>query len=59
MNLKKMYQRRFEKDIEFRKKMYQILRSNFFQRYVPEKFVILDIAAGYCEFINNINARRT
>jgi ubiquinone/menaquinone biosynthesis C-methylase UbiE len=55
-DLKEIYQKRFGHDIEFRDKMYKILCSHFFQKYVPPDSVVLDIAAGYCEFINNISA---
>lgn len=54
--LKKMYHRRFGKDIEFRNKMWSILCEDFFQKYVPQDSAVLDIGAGYCEFINNIKA---
>lgn len=58
LDLKKIYQRRFDIDIEFRKKMWHILCENFFQRYIPKDSIILDIGAGYCEFINNIVGKR-
>ncbi|MBI2193882.1 MAG: methyltransferase domain-containing protein [Planctomycetes bacterium] len=32
--------------------------SDFFQAYVPRDSVVLDVAAGYCEFINHIEARK-
>lgn len=38
--------------------MWQVLCSDFFQKYISENSVVLDIAAGYCEFINNIKARK-
>jgi len=57
-NLKQIYNRRFGEDIEFRKKMYQILCSYFFQDYIPKDSVVLDLAAGYCEFINSIKAEK-
>lgn len=57
-NLQKIYQRRFEIEIEFRKKMWQVLCCNFFQKFIPLDAVVLEIAAGYCEFINNIKAKR-
>lgn len=57
-NLKKMYEERFGEDIIFRKEMYKILCKDFFQKYVPLNSVVLDVAAGYCEFINSINARK-
>lgn len=53
-----IYQRRFGEDIKFRKEMYEVLCRQFFQRYVPEDSVVIDIAAGYCEFINSIRAQR-
>ena len=53
-----MYRRRFSKDIEFRQKMYQVLCTEFFQKYIPEDATVLEIGAGYCELINNIRAKR-
>lgn len=55
---KGIYRRRFEADIEFRKRMYSILCESFFQKYVPENATILEIGAGYCEFINTIQAKK-
>ncbi|MFA7685205.1 MAG: class I SAM-dependent methyltransferase [Candidatus Gracilibacteria bacterium] len=55
-NLEQIYKRRFGKDVEFRKKMWKILCNNFFQKYIPKNAVVLDVATGYCEFINNIKA---
>jgi ubiquinone/menaquinone biosynthesis C-methylase UbiE len=54
----RIYNRRFGKETEFRNKMYKVLCSHFFQKYVPEDSTVLDVAAGYCEFINNIKAKR-
>ncbi len=56
--LKEIYRRRFGDDIEFRIKLWSVLCNNFFQKYVPENSVVLDVGAGYCEFINNIKAAR-
>lgn len=53
----KTYRRRFGNDIEIRKKMYQVLCADFFQKYIPENTIVLEIGAGYCEFINNIKAK--
>jgi len=52
------YKRRFGADVEFRNKMYRVLCKEFFQKYIPQDAVVLEIAAGYCEFINNIDAKR-
>ena len=57
-NLENIYKRRFGDDLKFRDKMYAILCNKFFQKYIPKDAVVLDIAAGYCEFINNIIARK-
>lgn len=54
----KMYHRRFNNDVEFRKRMYQVLCANFFQKYIPENAIVLEIGAGYCEFITNIKAKK-
>jgi len=58
MNFQAIYKRRFTPDMEFRQKMWGILCHDLFQKYVPEDSTILEIGAGYCEFINNIHARR-
>jgi len=57
-NLKQIYQKRFDNEIYFRQKMWKILCNNFFQKYVPKISIVLDIACGYCEFLNNINAKK-
>lgn len=58
MDVKSIYSRRFNPDIEFRQKMWILLCHDFFQKYVPVDSTILEIGAGYCEFINNIHANR-
>lgn len=55
-NLKEIYQRRFSAEVEFRNKMWRVLCNDFFQKYVPKNATVLEVAAGYCEFINNITA---
>jgi SAM-dependent methyltransferase len=56
-----IYQRRFGPDLVFRQGMWRVLCSRFFQRYqryVPRDSTVLEIGAGYCEFINSIAASR-
>lgn len=53
-----MYRRIFGKDVEFRKKMYQALCAKLFHKYTPMDSTVLGFGAGYCEFINNIRAKR-
>jgi SAM-dependent methyltransferase len=56
--LDKIYQRRFSPDLKFRQAMWQVLCREFFQQYVPTDSTIMEIGAGYCEFINSIQGRR-
>lgn len=55
---RQIYRRRFCADEEFRKEMYRVLCSEVFQKYIPEESTVLEIGAGYCEFINNISAKK-
>lgn len=57
-DLTKMYSRRLAPDMDFRVKMYKVLCKNVFQKYIKETDTVLDLAAGFCEFINNINAKK-
>lgn len=57
MDLEKIYHRRFGNELEFRKKMWRAF-CGFFQKYIPDNAVVMDLGAGYCEFINNITAKR-
>lgn len=56
MDVKSIYARRFTPDLEFRDAMWKILCRDFFQQYVVGTSHVLEIGAGYCEFINNIQA---
>lgn len=56
--LEQIYRRRFGSEIEFRKQMWGVLCRDFFQRYIPQDSVVLEVAVGYCEFINSIKAKR-
>lgn len=57
MELNKMYNLRFNKETKFRNKLWAILCTKFFQKYINKNSVVLDVAAGHCEFINNIQAK--
>ena len=56
IDLQKTYHRRFEPDLAFRQKMWQTLCGEYFQQYIPLASRVMEIGAGYCEFINNIQA---
>ena len=56
--LRGLYARRFESAEVQRQDIWEVLCSDFFQRWVPPDATVLDVAAGHCEFINNIRAGR-
>lgn len=58
-DLSTIYRNRFnERDQENKRVLWAVLVSHFFQRYVPEDGVVVDLGAGRCEFINQVQARR-
>ncbi|MFH0863355.1 MAG: class I SAM-dependent methyltransferase [Candidatus Altiarchaeota archaeon] len=54
--LRSAYERRLGGDAPARQRIWGTLCSCFFQKYVPSDAKVLDIGAGFCEFINNIRA---
>lgn len=57
-DLEKLYTNRFNKEERAAKdEVWRTLCMYFFQRYVLETDVVLDLGAGHCEFINNIRCR--
>ena len=58
-NLDQLYQQRFpEAELAQKNAIWKVLCADFFQRYVDVGDTVVDIGAGYCEFINNIRASR-
>jgi SAM-dependent methyltransferase len=58
-SLSKLYSARFSRDEKERKdRIWRVLCRHFFQRYVEPESTVLDMGAGYCEFINHIVCRR-
>jgi ubiquinone/menaquinone biosynthesis C-methylase UbiE len=56
-DLASLYRFRFnEADLPGKMRIWQILCSDFFQRFVDPNSTVLDVACGYGEFINNIQA---
>jgi SAM-dependent methyltransferase len=52
-----LYRNRFPTDVlAHRAAIWRILCRDWFAGYIPESARVLEIAAGYCEFINNIPA---
>lgn len=57
--LESLYRHRFpEEELASKHAIWQILCRQFFSRYVNSTDTVVDIGAGYCEFINNIDASR-
>jgi SAM-dependent methyltransferase len=56
-NIKKLYTERFSGDeIVTKNRIWSVLCRAFFSRFIRDDHVIVDIGAGYCEFLNNIRA---
>lgn len=55
-DLRVLYANRFGSQEAVRSELWEVLCSDFFQKHVPTDSTVLDIAAGHCEFINNIQA---
>ena len=57
--LDRLYANRFpEAERAAKARLWRTLCDAFFSRYVPADGTVLDIGAGYCEFINNVRAAR-
>jgi SAM-dependent methyltransferase len=51
-----LYDRRFDpRERAAKGRVWQVLCRDFFQRYVKPGDTVLDLGAGFCEFINNIS----
>lgn len=56
--LEKIYTNRFNNKVEMRSRLWETLCKHYFQKYVKRTDTVIDIPAGYCEFINSINCKR-
>ncbi len=56
--LKRLYSNRFDsKQRKAKVALWKVLIEDFLQKHVGQDSVILDIGGGYCEFINQVQAR--
>ncbi|WP_417381393.1 class I SAM-dependent methyltransferase [Gimesia sp.] len=53
--LQKEYQLRFGTLGEYRNAVWKLLCTEFFSKYISPDARVLDLGAGWCEFINNVN----
>ncbi len=59
MQLEKLYRHRFEeRELPAKGAVWKVLCEQFFRAYVRPQDTVVDIGAGYCEFINQIGAAR-
>jgi SAM-dependent methyltransferase len=60
MTVDSLYQIRFncERHLQNKDRIWKVLCQAFFQQFIKPTDVVVDIGAGYCEFINNISAGR-
>jgi SAM-dependent methyltransferase len=57
--LDRLYAARFsDRDRLAKARLWKVLCDSFFFRYVPIGGTVLDVGAGYCDFINHIQAAR-
>lgn len=54
--LKRIYQQRFRETAGYRNRVWQVLTTSFFNRWIPPEAAVLDLGCGYGEFINNVTA---
>jgi len=58
-SLSDLYEHRFSAAERERKTaLWKVLCQSFFQKYVRESDTVVDLGAGYCEFINNIRCAK-
>jgi SAM-dependent methyltransferase len=56
--LQRIYTERFFGRLEYRNKVWRVLTRDYFQKYVRPEDAVLDLGAGYGEFINNIRCAK-
>ncbi len=59
MNLQKMYKHRFPpEEVKAMAAIWKVLVDDFFSRWIGTDDAVIDIGAGYCNFINQVDAAR-
>jgi SAM-dependent methyltransferase len=59
MSSDNLYDRRFDPaEREAKARLWRVLCEDFFQRYVAPGDAVLDLGAGFCEFINHIRCAK-
>lgn len=58
VDVQAVYGRRFADTLAFRRQMWDVLCREFFQAWIPTQATVVELGAGYGEFINHITAAR-
>jgi SAM-dependent methyltransferase len=58
LELQRLYGERFAGRTDYRNSVWQILCAQMFSRWIRPTDHVLDLGSGYCEFINNVTAKR-
>src|ERR1700683_259835 len=56
-DLKQIYRESFEKNVEYRQQVWEVLCA-FFARWIKPTDTVLDLGCGWCEFINGAKCAR-
>lgn len=56
--LRQVYERRFGDSIAYRGRVWDVLVRNYFEQYIRPSDTVLDLGAGYGEFINRVHAAK-
>jgi SAM-dependent methyltransferase len=57
-DLEQIYKTRFGASEGYRRAVWRVLAAELFAKWIAADSTILDLGSGYCEFINQITARR-
>jgi SAM-dependent methyltransferase len=52
--VQRIYRARFTQNLDYRRRVWDLLVSHFFQRYIKPNDAVLDLGCGYGEFINTV-----
>ncbi len=55
--LQRIYHARFQGNLEYRRRVWRLLVTEFFAQYIGPEDAVLDLGCGYGEFINQVRCR--
>jgi len=56
--LQKIYAQRFNKNKEYRVRVWKVIIDSFLSNHIDKSATVLDLGCGYGEFINNVDAQK-